>query len=432
MSLLTLYNITEASGNPTSLPQIAGGSVFILPGGAGVQNTGQVANPFLGSPRVEQVVREVLDATVVNGVPTPVPTGSVLAVNLLAPNNTGSAIFTAPLGVAAPALPGQYGIVLKPGSSLAVDDLPVGSGVGAQIVEEGPVLGLCIAPAAGGGIVPGTLLGSDGTGNLQPFQPPSAAPTPVVTPIGGSATSYSYALVAISANGTYSAVGANGTTAAGVATLTNAAYNAISWTPVDDAQGGYIILRTASSGSPATVGAIGQVPYGVHTFNDVGLAILAGTTASQPFAQTAAPGAPTIAQVAGAVAGTTTYTYSVSAILPNGVWSAASSTTSLTTSNAVLSAVNANKITWTNVAGAVQYAVNRTAAGGNPSTTGFIGFATSGTTGLIDYGQAATTFTQQTTPNPTPPSGVTLARSMGTLASGTTTPTLTPVFVGSF
>jgi hypothetical protein len=423
-----LYNWYATTGNPT-------GRTDLLPGGAGVQTAGSTANPFLGYARGEQIVREVLDVSTTAGVPTPSPVGSVLVCQQIAGNN-GAAFYANPTyaglnGIASQNIPGEFGIVLKPGSPIAFDDLPVGSGVGAMIVEEGPVLALCVAPTATGAITYGTFLVSDGTGNLEPLPLPSAAPQPVITPVGGSATAYSYALVAVSVNGTYSAIGTAGSTSTGAATLSTTAYNVITWTPVADAAG-YIVLRTASAGTPATTGAIGYVLAGTSVFNDTGLAIQPNTSATQAFPRTAAPATPTVVQVAGATAGTATWSYKVTAILPNGVWSAESTAGSVTTGAATLSTTNANKITWTNVTGAVNYAIDRTAVGTSPSTTGLIGFVTSGTTGFIDYGLAATTFTAQTSPNPNPQSGVVYARSKGTLAAGTTTPTLTPVFVGSF
>jgi hypothetical protein len=432
--LLSLYNITDASGNPSSLTSI-------LPGGTtGVVTSGTTPIPFLGSPRVEQIVREILDTTQSIGgtsgnVATPAAIGNVLALVSNIATNTGASYWAIPnanLGYGAAASLGdlQYGVVLKNGSTIAIDENPVGSGVGATVVVEGPIQALCVAPTAGGAIAPGTLLCSDGTGNLEPFQPPSAAPTPTVTPVGTTgSTSYSYALVAVSINGTYSAIGTAGSTTTGNATLSGANYNLITWTPVVDAVS-YIIVRTVGG---ATQGAIAIVTASDASFADVGIAAQTGTTATQPFLRPATPSAPTVAQVTGATAGSTSYAYKITAIAANGVWSAESSATTLSTGNATLSVANANKITWTAVAGATYYAIDRTTAGGTPSTTGFIGYATAAqaTAGFIDYGIAATTFTAITTPTPTPVAGATLATSLGTLASGTTTPTLTWVYVAS-
>jgi hypothetical protein len=422
--LLTLYNETMGSGNPSSL-------VNLLPGGAGVQTAGTTPTPFLPSPRIEQELREVLDITAVGGVPTPAAIGSVLSFYFTS-GQIGAALWQIPLLAGGPHLDGQYGIVWKPGSAAAIDNLPVGSGAGAMVVIKGPCQALCVTPTAGGAIAAGTFLCTDGAGNLQPFQPPSAAPTPTVTPIGGSGTAWSYALVAVGANGTYSAIGTAGSTAAGVATLTLAAYNLITWTPVADAIA-YLVVRTVGTGtSPA--GVIAEVSGSTTSFSDNGQfnTVWPNTTATQPYPTLPAGGTPTVVQVAGAVAGSTTWTYKITAIAPNGVWGAHGTGASVTTGNAILSAANGNKITWTATAGATLYAIERSAAGGTPSSTGFIGFASvaQATTGFVDYGQAATTFTQNLTPNPFPPAGVALARAIGTLAVSTTTPTLVYVFLG--
>jgi hypothetical protein len=420
--LVTLYIITAASGNPSSLTSL-------LPGGVGVQNAGTSPAPFLSAPRVEQILREVLDTTSAGGVPAPAPIGALLSVDFTIVQG-GQNWNVSPVAQD-PKLDGQFGIVFKSGSTNPIDDLPLGSGSGALIVTSGPAQALCITPTAGGAIAPGTLLAADGAGNLQPIQPPAAAPTPTVTPTGGSATTWSYALVSVSANGTYSAVGTAGTNAAGAATLTVAAYNTITWTPVADAVG-YIIVRTVAGTSPNTVGAIGSVGAGVNSFVDNGLAIQTGTTATQPFVTLAAGGTPTVVQVAGATAGSATWGYKISAISFNGVWGAAGSQGTVTTGASTLSVTQGNKITWTATAGAVRYAIQRSASGGTPSSTGLIGFASpaQATTGFVDYGQAATTFTQNLTPTPLPQNGIVMARSLGTLAVSTTTPTLVPVFVG--
>jgi hypothetical protein len=421
------------SGSPTSLPQIAGGTTFLQPGGAGVVTTlsaPYTSAPFLALPRAEQVIREVLDISSIGGVPTPAVSGNVL---ITSSSQSGAAKWVLPTTYSAVHLDGQFGVVVAPGSTQSIDDQPLGSGVGGVlVVVEGPVLALCVAPTAGGAIALGTMLTSDGNGNLEPFQLPAAAPTPTVTPVGTTGgTTDSYALVAVSVSGTYSAIGTAGTSTTSNATLTNANYNQITWTPVADAAG-YIIIRTVASGTPSTTGAIGFAPAGTSVFNDTGLAVQPNTTATQPFPTLPAGGTPTVVQITGALAGSTTWSYKIAAIAPNGVWGAAGTAGSVTTGNGTLSIANANKITWTPTAGASSYAIQRSAAGGTPSTTGYIGLASTAmaTNGFIDYGIAATTYTQNVTPTPTPQAGTALARALGTLSSGTTTPTLVAVNVG--
>jgi hypothetical protein len=423
--LLVLYNTTMASGNPSSLTSI-------LPGGTtGVVTAGTTPTPFLGFPKLECMEYDVLDATTTNGLATPALSGNVLAWNPLLASNNGAALWTIPSQPFSPYGTGQYGIVIKPGSTLAIDENPAGSGVGATVVFQGPCQALCIAPTAGGAIAAGTYLGTDGSGNLEPFQPPSGAPTPTVTPTGGSATTWTYALVAIGANGTYSALGSTGSTAAGAATLTVSAYNTITWTPVADAVG-YLIVRTVAGTSPNTVGTIGQVSGDTDSFVDNGLAILTGTSATQPIETLTTGPTPTITN--GGTAGSTSYSYRVTGVAPNGVWGIQSSAGSTSTGNATLSLTNYNIVKWTVQAGASQYVIQRSASSGTPSSTGFIGYASvaQATSGFNDYGIAGTTYTQNTTPTPNPANGATLARAIGTLVAGTTTPTLTWVFVAQY
>lgn len=298
-----------------------------------------------------------------------------------------------------------------------------------RLRQKGIASALVVTPSSAVAVAPGTLLASDGNGNLQPFQPPSAAPTPTVTPVGTTgATTNSYKLAAVSYDGVATALGTAGTSTTSNATLSNANYNQLTWTPVADAAY-YIIVRTVGG---ASQGVIGIVPNNTSVFNDTGLAATQNTSATVYFPTLSAPSAPTVVQVSGAVAGTTTDTYKITAVGPNGVYSAESSATSLTTANAVLSPANGNLITWTAVTGAAYYIIDRTAAGGTPSTTGVIGASNSPTVGFVDYGQAAVAYTAQTVPNPTPRAGTVLAISKGTLAAGTTTATATNVSVGGF
>jgi hypothetical protein len=463
--LLTVYNITMSSGNPFTSNE-SYGTTYLLPGGAGTQTT-QTANsnpqPFLGGPKAEPLIREVLDVgttnpnstTPVNGAATPAPLGAFVALNygqapatvvagnlgsnpntpINAQNGvTGAAFWSIPFAASQPYVSGQFGVVYKAASTLAIDDAPLGSGVGGvEVVIEGPALALCVTPTAGGAIAVGTLLTSDGNGNLQPFQPPTgAAPTPTAVVTGATGTSYSYKVAPISAAGVVGSLG-TAVVVSAAATLTTAAYITLTWVPVADAAY-YIVQRSASSGTPSTTGTIGIVLGTITTFVDTGLAVLPNTSTTVFFPTLAAAATPTVVQVTGATAGTTTWTYTVAAITANGVWGPAGSGGSVTVGNATLSTINANKITWTATGGAASYAIQRSAANGTPSTTGFIGYASpsQATNGFIDYGIPAVTYTQNTTPIPNPPSGTAVARSLGTLVVSTTVPTLVPVVVGKF
>jgi hypothetical protein len=240
--------------------------------------------------------------------------------------------------------------------------------------------------------------------------------------------------VAVSQNGTYSAIGTTGNTTSGNATLSTTNFNIITWTSVGDAVG-YLIVRTSTTGS-LSAGVIGYVPAQTQFFEDTGQAIVAHTSATQFFQRTNGPGVPTVTTAG--TAGSSTYQYKVAAILPNGVWSSESTSAQTTAGNATLSATNYNTITGTNVTGAVLYAVDRTSAGGTlptSSQTGIIGFCTSLVNGLSDIGQAVIgTYANisQTTPNPLPAAGTCYGMALGTLAASTTGSTLVPVWMGGF
>ena len=421
MALLTLYNNGWQTGNPSYLPAIG-------PGGTNTtQNTISAPSqyyPYVGIPTLETVRREALDyttpqyggnSTVYAG---PAAQGALVSFYGAGPSPAGAASWAIQPIPLAQHSQGYYGVIDK--------QAPDNTGTMATVISEGPALALCVTPTAGGAIAVGTLLGADGKGNLQPFQLPAGAPTPTVTPIGGSGTTYTYALVAQSVNGTYSAIGTTGTTAAGAATLSGSAYNVITFVPVGDAVN-YLVVRTSSGGTPSSVGVIGSVPAANGVFIDFGQVAAPNTSATQFFQRTAAGGTPTITP--SGTTGSTTWGYKITAILPNGVASAEGTAGTSATGNANLSAANYNNITWTNTTGAAYYAIDRTTAGTTPSTTGFIGYALSGTTGFNDIGYAATTFANAvtTTPYPTPPPGAVLAVALGALAVSTTTATLVPV-----
>ena len=83
-----------------------------------------------------------------------------------------------------------------------------------------------------------------------------------------------------------------------------------------------------------------------------------------------APAAPTV--ITQGTAGSTSYTYAVTALDGFGETLASTGTT-IATGNATLNTTSFNRITWTRVGGAVSYKVYRTASSGTPSTTGLIG-----------------------------------------------------------
>jgi hypothetical protein len=92
---------------------------------------------------------------------------------------------------------------------------------------------------------------------------PDTPAAPTVTPVGtGGAATWTYKIVAKKGSA-YTVAGAAGSTAVGNATLTTVNYNHIKWAPVggqngDDADS-YDVYRTASGGTPATLGKIANV-----------------------------------------------------------------------------------------------------------------------------------------------------------------------------
>ncbi len=121
-----------------------------------------------------------------------------------------------------------------------------------------------------------TMNGASGIRPLLSSVP--AAPTITHGGTGGS-TNYSYALVAVMADGVdYTAVSTATQTTSGNSTLSSSNYNIISWTAVAGA-GSYQVWRTASSGSPATTGYIGNTSN--TNFSDTGIAATAGPLTGQ-------------------------------------------------------------------------------------------------------------------------------------------------------
>lgn len=97
-----------------------------------------------------------------------------------------------------------------------------------------------------------------------------------VTPTGGTATSYSYKLVAVDAAGAKTAASAAGSTAAGAATLDGSHFNTLLWTDPVAAPASVLVYRTVGG---VTQGLIATVAPGVGTYVDTG-AVGDGTTPS--------------------------------------------------------------------------------------------------------------------------------------------------------
>jgi hypothetical protein len=102
--------------------------------------------------------------------------------------------------------------------------------------------------------------------DLPPLLTPDA---PAITPEGApGAATWSYKVVAVKANGSFSAASAEGTTDVGNADLDETNFNRLAWGAVFDADF-YRIYRTAHGTTPSTDGLIG-IATGT-TFDDTGL-----------------------------------------------------------------------------------------------------------------------------------------------------------------
>jgi hypothetical protein len=108
------------------------------------------------------------------------------------------------------------------------------------------------------------LTGEKNYGGIQILQAPTVVGTVTVTPTGGSATAYSYEVVALDVNLQPIGTNAAGSTTTGVATLTTSAFNTVAWTAIQGAYA-YAVYRSASSGTPSTTGLL----YGSTTLTSV-------------------------------------------------------------------------------------------------------------------------------------------------------------------
>ncbi len=126
--------------------------------------------------------------------------------------------------------------------------------------------------------------GSNGPFSSLTTSPVVAPSAPAVTQGGTPATTnYTYAVVAKDALGGGSIASATTQTTTGAATLNGTNYNVITWSPIANAVS-YDVYRTASAGTPATTGRIGNVvATSALTFNDTGLA---GNGFTTPFVST--------------------------------------------------------------------------------------------------------------------------------------------------
>ncbi|MBT9169051.1 MAG: hypothetical protein DDT19_02403 [Syntrophomonadaceae bacterium] len=140
--------------------------------------------------------------------------------------------------------------------------------------------------------------------------------------------------------------------------------------------GDFIAFRTQGYAGSERVRIDGSGNVGIGTEVPATRLHVVGTTRGLGGAQILdlpTPGTPTVTPQG--ITGTTTWGYRITARSSVGE-TLASTEGRTTTGNATLSATNFNRITWSAVAGAVDYRIYRTTAGGAPSTTGLIGTAT--------------------------------------------------------
>lgn len=207
MPLHQLYNQVSGSLNGPS-------GVTILPGGAGVQVTGNNSNPGISAPRLEESNIEVFDVTAPTLIGTANP-NIVLSTPAIAGKLLQLSAFTSIGGArwkqnAAGNLPiarGQFGIVVSAGnvqtfpSGLSDAGPAIGTaggnealyGTKAVVMYDGPTTALVTTTATA--ISAGMPLSADGAGNLtaRSYTPaaPAVAGTVLATALGPVAASTS-------------------------------------------------------------------------------------------------------------------------------------------------------------------------------------------------------------------------------------------------
>lgn len=232
----------------------------------------------------------------------------------------------------------------------------------------------------------------------------SSAAAPTVIPTGGTATSWSYVIVAKASNLAQTIASAVGTTAAGVATLSATAYNTITWEAVANATS-YDIYRVVAAGTPSTIGYIGNV-LATATLSFVDYGITADGTIP-PMTNTtgrlttngvfdlsvygiAAPQGVVITNAG--TAGSTAYSYIVTAVTNAGT-EAPSTAASTSTGHATPGTTNYNIVTFKPSPGATSYNVYRSASSGTPAGVGLIGSVAASTASSLTFNDTGITAT---------------------------------------
>lgn len=124
----------------------------------------------------------------------------------------------------------------------------------------------------------------DGTtyGGYYPTAQLATPTAPTIAPQGTvGMTPYGYKIIPLKGTTTCGSVSPQGVTSTGNATLSATNYNRVSWTAISGATS-YLVYRTATMGSPATTGLLGETAG--TSFNDTGIAG-DGTVAAPPCLQ---------------------------------------------------------------------------------------------------------------------------------------------------
>ncbi len=163
---------------------------------------------------------------------------------------------------------------------------------------------------------------------------------------------------------------------------------------VQQFQAGAAEVGTLSVDTNATISGDETLNGGLIVGNSAeidGNAGISGNLVVNGYIQAASIGAPGITSITqGGTAGTTSYSYAISALNAGGSTPAPLSYQT-STGNATLTGTNTNIITWGAITGATSYNIYRTASAGSPATTGLIGTVTAPTVTFTDTGIAATT-----------------------------------------
>lgn len=259
----------------------------------------------------------------------------------------------------------------------------------------------------------------------------ATAALPVVTPTGGSASTWAYKIVARSSNAT-AAASAAGQTTTGAATLTGSAYNTITWAAVSGAVS-YDVYRTTSATSPTSTGFIGNV-LATATLRLLDTGIVADGSVAPTVNTTGVFEAVSYLDIAviglaavqntvitnAGTAGSTAYSYKVSSVSATGSENATAAAASTATGNATLTPTNYNIVTFKPVPGAKTYNIYRTASSGTPGTTGLIGSvsATSSATSVV-FNDTGIAIISATIPATNTTGGITGATSFSSTGSST-------------